>query len=96
MCIEYILLQLCLGGQDEAILVGSIYHEYLILIGDKFLGGGIDFVESDTLIELLDDIEVVLGGNHWFPCHEVVQSLAHEVAVATVVALSILALGTCH
>ena len=93
---EHDLPEQGLVGQRNALFVGAVEHEHLIFVGDELLGSAVHLVERHLAVEFLRVFEVKLRGNERFARQEIRHALVHEMAVSTVVALFVAALGVGH
>ena len=90
------LLQLCLCGQCDTFLIGSIEHTDLILVSDEFAGSTVYLVQCHLAVQFLSHLQIKLLRSQGFSRQEVVDTPADEVRVAAVVAFLIVAFGSRH
>ena len=86
------LLDLLVGGEFEAVFVGAVEGGDLVLVADHLAQHGVDLGEGDAFVQTLDELQLLFGRKHRFAVGEVVQALAHILAVALLVTFGIVVL----
>ena len=77
-----------LSGQQQFLLVRSINHQHLVLVGDEFLDGFVDLLQCYLAVELACQFHLVLDSHQRFVIQEVAHAGPHKSGVTSVVPLT--------